>query len=105
MFNNSFVLLAFINYVPIMQRQFSKGEKLSVNYAAEMLLLKDNTFEPRTKERYYRKLALLDESFSLFIKPDDSDRFYGCCESAVIYLRSHTREDRLIQEENINYGL
>lgn len=99
-----FVLLALTNYVPIMQRRFHKKKVSQINYAAMMLLPSDTTFDESTKSRYHKKLASLDDSFLPFIAPDDSEKFHDCCESAVLYLRSRTREERLVQEENINYG-
>ena len=99
-----FVLLALTNYVPIMQRRFHKKKVSQINHAAMMLLPSDTTFDESTKSRYHKKLASLDDSFLPFNAPDDSEKFRACCESAVLYLRSRTREDRLVQEENINYG-
>ena len=99
-----FVLLALTNYVPIMQRRFRRKKTLQVNYAAMMLLPSNTTFDENTKARYYKKLASQDDSFLPFIAPDDDEKLRTCCESAVLYLRSRTREDRLVQEENINYG-
>ena len=97
-------LLAFANYVPILQRHINSKKTFNVNYAADMLSLHDSTFDEISKKRYYKKLAFLDSTFSIFLTPDDSDEFRKCSESAVLYLRSRTRENRLIQEENINYG-
>ena len=99
-----FVLLAFTNYVPTMQRRLIGRKKAFPNYVAEMLSQKDSTFDEVSKTRYYKILASLDSAFSLFESPDDSEKFRLCCESAVLYLRSHTRENKLVQEENINYG-
>ena len=99
-----FVLLALTNYVPIMQRRFHKKKMSQINHAAMMLLPSDTTFDESTKSRYHKKLASLDDSFLPFNAPDDSEKFHACCESAVMYLRSRTREDRLVLEENINYG-
>lgn len=98
------VLLAFTNYVPTLQRQINSKKASSVNYAAEMLSLNDSTFDAISKERYYKKLASLDDEFGLFLTPSESEAFRVCCESAVRYLRSHTRGNHLVQEENINYG-
>ena len=99
-----FVLLAFTNYVPTLQRRLNGKKVDSVNYAADLLSVKDSTIDTRSKERYFKKLASLDDTFALFKSPDDSEEFRLCCESAVLYLRSHTRENQLVQEENINYG-
>ena len=99
-----FVLLAFSNYVPTLQHLLIKKKALSTNYAEEMLSLKDSTFDEKTKKRYFTKLASFDESLSYFNTPDDSEAFYQCCESAVIYLRNNTRDNKLVQEENINFG-
>lgn len=106
-----FLFLAFANSVPIIQRRRrstrqSKGKnnQPQKNRAAEMLKPSDPAFDALSKERYYKKLASLDKSFSLFTEPNDSEEFFACCESAVLYLRSRTRGNRLVLEENINYG-
>ena len=99
-----FIVVAFTNYVPIIQRRLYKQKAFSTNYAAKMLLPQDTTFDEVTKKRYYKKLASLDETFLLFNSSDNCEELQSCCESAVIYLRSCTRENRLVQEENINYG-
>ena len=56
-------------------------------------------------KRYYDKLAKLDKSFSCFENPEDSSSFKSECEIAITYLRNRTRNNHLVQEENINYGL
>ncbi|MBE7005927.1 MAG: hypothetical protein E7424_02110 [Ruminococcaceae bacterium] len=99
-----FVLLAFTNYVPTLQRRINSKKASSVNYSAEMLSIKDSTFDAISKERYYKKLASLDDQYGLFLTPSESEAFHVCCESAVRYLRSRTRENNLVQEENINFG-
>ncbi len=99
------VLLALANYLPIWQRRISAPNAPTKNYAAQMLHLNDSTFDKTTKARYYKKLASLDDVFLPFGAPDDSESFQACCESAVLFLRNRTRENRLVQEENINYGL
>lgn len=105
------ILLAFANSVPIIQRrlrdkwQGEGGNKITEknNRAAEMLSKSDKVFDSVSKERYYRKLASFDESFTPLVSQDDSNTL-ECRESAVLYLRSKTRENRLVLEENINYG-
>ncbi len=98
------VMLAFTNYVPILQRRINSNIKPPINYAAEMLSLQDPTIDELSKKRYFKKLASLDDTFKPFLSPDDSDAFRQCRESAILYLRNNTRENRLVQEENINYG-
>ena len=100
-----FILLAFTNYVPILQRTFDKHRTPRTNYAAQLLYVDDKTISPELKKRYYAKLSKLDPSFACFEKPEDSPEFKSACESAVAYLRSRTRDNHLVQEENINYGL
>ena len=100
-----FVLLALTNYVPIMQRTFGKYRTPRTNYAAQLLYVDDKTISTELKKRYYAKLSKLDPSFACFEKPEDSPEFKSACESAVAYLRSRTRDNHLVQEENINYGL
>lgn len=98
------VLLAFTNYLPIVQRQIYQKKLPFKNYAAQFLMPDDKTLNPASKKRYYRILAEIDQTFSDFQHPDTSKSFYQCCESAVRYLREKTRANSLVLEENINYG-
>ncbi len=97
------LLLAFTNYLPILQRQICKNLKYE-NYASQFLRADDTTLDAVSKKRYYDKLAQIDESFSLFATPNNYKEFSDCCDSAVMYLRNHTRDNRIVQEELINYG-
>lgn len=97
------LLLAFTNYLPILQRHICKNLKYE-NYASQLLRADDTTLNTVSKKRYYDKLVQIDESFSLFATPNNSKEFSDCCDSAVIYLRNHTRDNRIVQEELINYG-
>ena len=98
------LFLAFTNYIPILLRMVYGSKQYSVNYAAEFLMPSDPTICLNSKHRYYEILADIETSFELFLHPDDTDEFRKCCESAVAYLKTRTREDHLVQEENINYG-
>lgn len=100
-----FVLLALTNYVPILQRTYSRQRTPRTNYAAQLLYVDDKTISAELKKRYYAKLSKLEPSFACFEKPEESQEFKSACESAVAYLRSRTRDNHLVQEENINYGL
>lgn len=97
------ILLAFTNYLPILQRQIQKKLPFK-NYAALFLMPNDNTLNPTSKKRYYKILAEIDQTFADFHQPNNSEKFYECCESAVRYLREKTRTNHLVLEENINYG-
>ena len=99
-----FIFLAFTNYIPILQRRIKSKEPIYPNYAVQFLSPSDNTIDRVSKNRFYNKLVKVDESFSCFQTPDDSDDFQKCCISAVQYLRTVTRDNHLVQEENINYG-
>lgn len=99
-----FILLAFTNYVPILQRRIYQKNLPFIDYASQYLLINDSTIDGVSKHRFYMKLAALDKSFSKFLDPDNSDEFSDCCKSAVRYLRNHTRENTIVQEENINFG-
>ena len=100
------VFIAFTNYIPMIQRRMYKNRKNLYSCPAASLLYKeDKTFDSITKQRFYNKLAKIDDSFSAFNHPTNSDDFHNCCESATIYLKSHSRNDHLLLEENINYGL
>ena len=97
------VLLAFANYLPVLQRAVGKKKRATLDYAAQYLLPTDNAFDSATKERYYKKLADLDVSFSGLSdinNPDLSEKIA----SAVLFLREKTRDCRLVLEENITYG-
>lgn len=97
------LLLSFTNYLPILQRHICRKRNYE-NYASQLLRTDDTTLDTVSKKRYYNKLAQIDESFSLFATPNNSNEFSDCCDSAVIYLRNHTRDNRIVQEELINYG-
>ena len=98
------VLLAFTNYVPILQRRINHNKTTHKNYAAQMLSPDDDTIDSMTKDRFYCKLSSIDASFAALHNPADHDAFNNCCNSVVAYLRSRTRNNHLVQEENINYG-
>jgi len=98
------LLLAFTNYIPVLLRRVHANKQSHVNYAVEFLMPNDSTINTVSKCRYYKVFAKIDTSFELFLTPDDSDDFRKCCDSAVSYLKTHTRENHLVQEENINYG-
>lgn len=98
------ILLAFTNYIPILQRSLRKKNSHQINYAAKFLEIDDSTFDSVSKNRYYKKLANINNSFLLFNDPSNSPEFKTCCKSAVIYLRNNTRNNHLVSEENINYG-
>lgn len=98
------VLLAFTNYLAILQRQIYQTKLPFKNYAALLLMPDDESLNPVSKKRYYTLLAGIDPTFSDFQHPTTSNSFYQCCESAVRYLREKARTNTLVLEENINYG-
>lgn len=98
------IILAFTNYIPILQRRACKNTGHVKNYAAEFLHADNDTIDAVSKARYYSTLANIDNSFSAFQQPETTAAFQKCCVSAVLYLRNHTRDNRLVQEENITYG-
>ena len=46
----------------------------------------------------------MDEGFSIFDTPTNSNEFKEACASAIQWLRNNTRENRLVQEENMLWG-
>lgn len=95
------ILLVFTNYIIAIQRKaFQK--KTYKNYASLFLMPNDSTIDAVTKRRYYSKLSKCDETLSAFLSPTNEISKY--CDSAVIFLRAQTRDNRMILEENINYG-
>lgn len=99
-----FILLSFTNYLPIMQRYINKDKFSKINYAAQFLLPSDTTIDRITKVRYYEKLAKVDKTFEQFKNSANSENHALCCNSAVSFLKTYTRKNHLVQEENINYG-
>lgn len=98
------ILLAFSNYVPILQRRFYKNRFDLKNYAAQFLYVEDPTIDFFSKIRFYNKLAKADSEFSIFLSPNNSEEFHKACESAVDFIKARTRNSHLVREENINYG-
>lgn len=98
------IILAFTNYIPILQRRACKNSEQVKNYAAEFLHTDNDVIDAVSKARYYSTLAKIDNSFSAFQKPENTEAFQRCCVSAIWYLRNHTRDNHLVQEENITYG-
>lgn len=98
------LLLAFTNYLPLLQRRICNNSFSDTNYAFILLGPNDKTIDEVTKKRYYRKLANTDPSFLQLQAPTNDETFSEACNSAIIFLRRRTRNNRLVQEENINYG-
>ena len=98
------ILLAFTNYTTLLQRRINQNKIYYINYAARYLEASDNTLDSVTKLRYYSIMAKTNPSFSPFNQPNDSEQFKECCASAVVFLKTKTRENNLVKEENINYG-
>lgn len=95
------ILCAFSNYLFALQRYIQK-DKIYGNTTAKYLYLEDGHINACTKKRYYRKLSLMDEGFSIFDTPTNSNEFKEAC--AIQWLRNNTRENRLVQEENMLWG-
>ena len=98
------ILFALTNYIPILQRRLSKRNMLPENYAAKLLYWDNTEIDKISKQRYYEKLVSLDQSFSVFKNPADTEKIKDCCVSAVNYIRNNTRDNHLVYEENINCG-
>lgn len=99
-----FILLAFTNYIPVLQRIIYKTKIFPEDRAAKLLYPENRTFDSLTKKRYYDRLSRMDVSLTIFEHPDSSEEFRKCCKSAIVCLRARTRDNHLVQEENINYG-
>ena len=97
------IITSFSNYLFALQR-YKQREKNHKNTAAEFLYIDDPHIDKKTKQRYYRKLSKIDKSFEVMNHPMDSEEFKQTCYSAVQWLRSNTRNSKLIQEENIMCG-
>ena len=97
------VLTAFSNYLFALQRYLQKDKKYE-NTAAEFLFVSDTHIGDCTKQRYYSKLSKIDKEFEIFETPCNSDKFKSACYSAVHWLRNNTRDNKLVQEENMMCG-
>ncbi len=98
------ILLALTNYIPVIQRVICAKKVHFVNYAALLLSPDNKEIDDISKRRYYSKLAKMDPSFEVFNHGGEQDSITACCESAVILLRTKTRDDHIVYEENISYG-
>ena len=98
------IIIAFSNYLFALQRYLQKDQKTYSNIAAKFLFVNDSHINSYTKQRYYQKLCKLDDNFSIFNNPSDSEDFETACYSAIVWLRNNTRNNKLVQEENILYG-
>lgn len=97
------ILTAFSNYLFALQRFWQKNKDYKKN-AAEFLYLEDERINPCSKRRYYHKLSKLDEDFEIFNRPSNNTDFKIACSSAIQWLINNTRDNRLVQEENMLFG-
>ena len=97
------IITSFSNYLFALQRYMQRGKKRK-NTVAEFLYKNDPHIDEKTKQRYYRKLSEIDKSFEAMNQPADSEEFEQTCYSAVQWLRSNTRNCKLVQEENMLCG-
>lgn len=97
------IMTSFSNYLFALQRYKQRGGKRR-NTAAEFLYIDDAHIDGKTKQRYYRKLSEIDKSFEAMNQPVDSEEFRQTCYSAIQWLRSNTRNNKLVQEENMLCG-
>lgn len=99
------LLLSFANCIPIIQRGMFKKSKLDqINYAAQFLRVDDDTIDCVSKKRFYNKLSKYDSSFESLSNITNNIIYNITCESAVKLIQSKTRENKLVLEENINFG-
>lgn len=98
------ILLAFTNYMPIFQRKHTSEKTEKTDYIAKYLSPEDNTIDAVSKERFYKRLVGLDATFTQLSQKEDPEAVQLCCKSASLFLREKTRGNRLVLEENINYG-
>lgn len=96
-------IAAFSNYFLIAERYHRKNEKIDKT-AATMLYHENTEIDYLTKERYYRKLASVDKGFSPLLSKTDNELFKKTCDEAILWLRNQSRDNHLVQEENILYG-
>lgn len=99
------IFLSIANCIPVIQRMIFKRSKIEqVNYASQYLNISDTTIDSISKKRYYKKLSEYDPVFDKLNTPTDNRMYIQLCESAVRMIKSKTREQNLLLEENINYG-
>lgn len=100
------IALAISNYIIIFARFMGKKVRASIKAAEYFLYPNDKSIDQVTKQRYYRILANKDASFNILLEPDkyQTQEFRDACKSAIQWLKFNTRDNKLIMEENINYG-
>ena len=97
------ILSAFSNYLFAVQRYTQRNNSYK-NTAAELLYPNDHRIDDCTKQRYYQRLSKIEKRFEIFNTPSESEEFKLACVSAVQWLRDNTRDNRLVQEENMLCG-
>lgn len=97
------IAAAFSNYFFIVQRFFMKSDP-SENYASTLLYHENTVLKTTTKNRYYEKLASIEDTFKPLKNETDNDLFKKTCTEAIVWLRNNARNNHLVQEENTLYG-
>ena len=71
------------------------------------LLPYDTHIDPAVKERLYKFLGAVDDSFKILFENKDhtiTDDYYNTCKSALNWLKEHSRKSNLVNKENALYG-
>jgi hypothetical protein len=97
------ILSAFSNYLFALQRYWQKNRDYKKDVET-FLYLEDERLLPCTKQRYYHKLSKIDSNFDIFNTPSNDEDFKNACSSAIQWLINNTRNNKLVQEENMLFG-
>lgn len=101
------ILIALSNLLMVVIRDNGKHVYNKREIAAKYLLPDDSHIDSAVKERLYKFLGKVDESFViLFEKKDDTitDDYYDACKSALNWLKEHSRDSSIVSKENASYG-
>lgn len=101
------ILMALSNLLMVVIRYNGKYVYNKREIMVKYLLPTDTHIDSGVKERLYKFLGKVDESFTiLFEKKDDpvTEDYYNTCKSALNWLKEHSRESSIVSKENASYG-
>lgn len=101
------ILVALSNLLMVVIRDNGKKVYNKREIMVSYLLPNDTHIDSAVKERLYKFLGTVDDSFRiLFEKKDDviTDDYSNACKSALNWLKEHSRESTIVNKENALYG-
>jgi hypothetical protein len=98
------ILFALSNFIIVFVRFMGKRVHSKRNETAAFLY--SDKLDKSTKQRLYKKLSSMNESFHVLIDQSDNNNqeFKNTCISAVNWLKEHSRDSIIVNKENTYYG-